>query len=252
MDPTQRFSGRASDYSAYRPGYPSALLELLSHDLPHRPGHMTAIDIGAGTGISAALLASAGWRVIGVEPNEDMRLQSANAASSAVTFVAGTAESTGLHPGCADLVTAFQSFHWFNTEPALAEFHRLLFPGGRVALIWNVRDLNDRFTAAYSRIVGKHAKNSTATELQHKEASGLRLLESRLFTNGRGVSLPNSQSMDLDALLGRVRSTSYLPNSGPAYDALARDLSKLFERSAADGQVQMIYQTLVFLAERPA
>ena len=250
IDPTQRFSGRAADYRSYRPGYPPPLLDLLKQDLRYRRGDMTAIDIGAGTGISSEFLASGGWHVIAVEPNDNMRQNASHFRAAAISFVSGTAESTGLTSGCADLVTSFQSFHWFRPERALAEFHRLLHPGGRAALIWNIRDSADPFTAAYSRIIEEHA-GASATELQHKEASGRRLLESPLFTGARRATLSNSQTMNLDALLGRVRSTSYLPNAGPAYDKLACELSTLFARFAEDGKVHMIYQTIAFLAERP-
>jgi SAM-dependent methyltransferase len=250
MDPTRRFSDRAADYSAYRPGYPHSLLDLLNSGIHSTSQPITAVDIGAGTGISSAFLASAGWRVLAVEPNEQMRQQASLSPSPAVTFVAGTAESTSLPSGSADLVTAFQSFHWFNPQPALAEFHRLLRPGGRAALIWNIRDRADVFTRAYSDVIQQHADTSAGSDLQQREASGQHLLSSGLFTDGRRVSLPSSQPMDLEALLGRTRSASYLPNSGPAYDELARDLHALFQRFSANGEVQMIYQTIAFLAER--
>src|SRR5690625_7091437 len=42
-----------------------------------------------------------------------------------------SAEDTGLPSDAADIVTAAQAWHWFDLEPATAEAHRLLRPGGR-------------------------------------------------------------------------------------------------------------------------
>src|SRR5690625_7790371 len=48
-----------------------------------------------------------------------------------------SAEDTGLPSDAADIVTAAQAWHWFDLEPATAEAHRLLRPGGVPALPWN-------------------------------------------------------------------------------------------------------------------
>jgi ubiquinone/menaquinone biosynthesis C-methylase UbiE len=54
----------------------------------------------------------------------------------------GTAEQTGLDSS-ADAVTVAQALHWFDAPKALAEIHRILRAEGRLALVWNIRDLDD-------------------------------------------------------------------------------------------------------------
>ncbi|HEV2248956.1 MAG TPA: methyltransferase domain-containing protein, partial [Candidatus Limnocylindria bacterium] len=65
----------------------------------------------------------------------------------------GTAERMALRDGSAHAITVAQAFHWFDGERALAEFHRVLAPGGRVGLIWNVRDRRMPWVAAFDALV---------------------------------------------------------------------------------------------------
>lgn len=48
----------------------------------------------------------------------------------------------------ADALVCAQAFHWFATEVALGEIHRVLKPGGRPGLVWNVRDESVDWVAA--------------------------------------------------------------------------------------------------------
>ncbi len=50
------------------------------------------------------------------------------------------AESISLEAGSAQALLCYQAFHWFANETALSQIHRVLKPGGRLGLIWNVRD----------------------------------------------------------------------------------------------------------------
>jgi SAM-dependent methyltransferase len=54
--------------------------------------------------------------------------------------VAAAAESLPLRSRSLDAVTVAQAFHWFRHDDALAEFARVVRPGGAVALVWNVDD----------------------------------------------------------------------------------------------------------------
>src|ERR1041385_1366651 len=95
-DATQRFSSRVENYVRYRPGYPPAIIELLTEECDLRLDSLVA-DIAFGTGIFTKLLLENGNKVFGVEPNADMR----NAGESFLgdysrfTSIAGTAEATG-------------------------------------------------------------------------------------------------------------------------------------------------------------
>jgi ubiquinone/menaquinone biosynthesis C-methylase UbiE len=142
-NPLSRFCDLASDYAKYRPSYPAAAIDFILEGIDTQLPIVVA-DVGAGTGISSRLLAERGVRVIAIEPNADMR--QAAAPHPLVEFRQATAEATSLSDASVDLVTCFQSFHWFNPEPTLLEFHRILKPSGRLAAVWNEWDKNDDFT----------------------------------------------------------------------------------------------------------
>ena len=63
-------------------------------------------------------------------------------------MVDGTAEDLPFADADLDAVTAAQAFHWFAGPAALAEFHRVLRPGGRLAVIFNRRDVTTPVQAA--------------------------------------------------------------------------------------------------------
>ncbi|MEI9959294.1 MAG: class I SAM-dependent methyltransferase [Ferruginibacter sp.] len=73
-------------------------------------------DIGAGTGISAELFLKAGYEVIAVEPNKEMREKSITLLNKFEKFntVDGTAENSSLQDKSVDAIIAGQAFHWFN------------------------------------------------------------------------------------------------------------------------------------------
>src|SRR5262245_21600195 len=72
MNPTGRFSGLAELYARCRPDYPAAALDFVLSRCGLAPGALL-VDVGCGTGIAARLFAGRGLRVVGVEPNADMR-----------------------------------------------------------------------------------------------------------------------------------------------------------------------------------
>jgi SAM-dependent methyltransferase len=244
-DPTRRFSDRAGDYARARPSYPAAAVDaILDGLLP--PARLTVADVGAGTGIFARLLAERGAAVVAVEPNAAMR--DAATPHARVTWRDGAAEATGLPFAEHDLVTVAQAFHWFHVDPALEEFQRVLRPRGRLAILWNRRNRADAFTLGYCAALEAIDGEAPAERSVFDPAV---VTATRRFANQRLVQFDFRQPLTLDDLLGRARSTSTVPKSGPRLDQLLALLRDLHARHrGADGRATMVYRTDVHLWER--
>lgn len=245
MDPTGRFGDRATDYARFRPTYPAAAIDAMLDGLGD-PARLVAADVGAGTGISARLLADRGVRVLAIEPNAPMR--EAAAPHARIEWREGTAESTGLQTGSVDLVLCAQAFHWFRQAEAAVEFHRILRPQGRLALMWNARDRRDPLTLGYVEAIhavnGEHPAEHRGIEPGVVEGSGR-------FTAFRLRRFEHSQELDLEGLIGRATSASYVSKETGALEALTVLLTTLHERHRdARGRVTMRYVTELHLAER--
>ena len=137
-DSSEIWTGEALSYDRARPTPPPALLDLLTQ-LIGMPRPTLVVDVGSGTGLSTAIWAERAERVIGIEPNADMRKEAVHKTkghpyASHIEYREEVAHQTGLPSGCADIVTAAQSFHWMEPASTLAEIARLLRPGGLFAV----------------------------------------------------------------------------------------------------------------------
>ncbi|GAC1563579.1 MAG: class I SAM-dependent methyltransferase [Vulcanimicrobiaceae bacterium] len=246
LESAQRFAGLARAYDRYRPRYPAAAIAAVLADLRDP---VDVADIGAGTGISSRALARAGARVVAIEPNAEMR---ALAEARGVDVRDGRADATGLDDGCADVVSAFQAFHWFTNRTTLAEFDRLLRPGGRIALVWNEPELRgDPFTAEFRDVEVRFAMPGRLAGANFHDDALVALLHDGGFARVRRLHFANVQRLDRDGLRGRACSTSYAPRTQPAFGDLVAALDALHERFADNsGHVELIYRTDVILGDR--
>lgn len=252
QDPTGRFTGLADIYARCRPSYPDQAVDFLLTHCGLAPGALV-VDVGCGTGIFTRLLAGRGLRLIGIEPNVEMRRQAESETGPAdgppPEYRDGRAEATDLPEASADAVVAAQAFHWFNAPVALAEFSRILSPGGWLALLWNERDEVDPFTAAYGNVV-RHDANAVRLE-SARGAAGTPLLTCPLFTGAQRVVFTHFQDLDLAGMLGRAFSASYAPRSPSAVAAFGAALEDVFRRFQDNGRVRLWYETAVYVARRP-
>jgi ubiquinone/menaquinone biosynthesis C-methylase UbiE len=247
--PREYFTGLADLYSAFRPGYPAAAMAWMVAGLP---SPIRAADVGCGTGISSRLLAAQGASVIGIEPNADMldEARRRTPVGLAVDYRAGDAEHLPLDEGSVALVLCAQSFHWFDAEAALREFHRVLSPDGRVALLWNTHDEREPFTAGYS-VLTRQARALAAARgcVVPSERAGVPTIGG-FFVEPQLRQFSNPQPLDRDGLLGRARSASYWPREGAERDQLEGALAALFDAHQAQGRVTLEHLTEVTIARK--
>ena len=147
----QGFSTQAVTYAQGRPDYPRQLTGWLADTL-RIDAQSSVIDLGAGTGKFTRLLSTLAPTLTAVEPVAAMGAQLTKLLPD-VRLVNGTAESIPLPSASTDAVVCAQAFHWFSTEAALAEIHRVLKPDGRLGLVWNVRDESVDWVAAITEII---------------------------------------------------------------------------------------------------
>jgi len=249
-DVTTYFSGKTDTYQRYRPGYPRAAMEAVLAGLGSAP---LVADVGCGTGISSRCLAAAGARVIGIEPNDDMRAAATalgqGKGEPPIDYRAGTGEATGLPDHSLDCVVCAQAFHWFDGPRALREFHCILREGGRLALLWNKRDESDPASAEYERII------SLAMDLAEETGRGVARYRSApdlrpLFAQQSVDRYDNPVQYSMEDLLGRARSSSYWPESGEPRDRLEALLGALFNKHQEQGVLRIRQYTEVTLASR--
>lgn len=250
-DPTLRFGDRADDYVRGRPGYPPALLGLLA-DRCGLDADTVAADLGSGTGIFAALLATRAGRVYAVEPNEAMAAQARALCAGLAAFVdvRGRAEATTLDAASIDLATAAQALHWFEPEATRRELARILKPEGWFAAVWNQRRTGaSPFLRAYEELLRRWGTDYATVHRPAREDGAVRAL----FPGGRFErdALPHAQRLDGAALRARLLSSSYVPAADdPRRAPMLDELDALFARHQEDGRVTIEYDTEVYWGRR--
>jgi SAM-dependent methyltransferase len=199
------FERAGDDYERGRPDYPADALEFLVRELDVRGG-TRVLDLAAGTGKLTRQLVPTGAELVAVEPVAGMRRKLVESAPG-VKALAGTAEAIPLGDASADAVFCGQAFHWFDAEPALAEIHRVLRPGGGLALIWNVRDETVEWERRLSELMKRHQADAPRKHWGRWRDAFQR---TELFTPLRERRFAHEQEGDVDTMLARVASISFV------------------------------------------
>ncbi|WP_316167006.1 MULTISPECIES: class I SAM-dependent methyltransferase [unclassified Bradyrhizobium] len=245
----QGFSKESASYERGRPEYPGGLLGWLSDSLGAKP-RAQVVDLGAGTGKFTRLLARTGADVVAVEPVDAMRERLA-LSSPGVRALAGTAESMPLDDQSVDAVACAQAFHWFANGRALQEIHRVLRPGGRLGLVWNVREESVDWVAAITAIITPYEGDAP----RHYTGRWREPFDQQdLFSPLRCSVFANSHVGTFDqVVIDRTMSVSFiaaLPDDEKrAVEARLRGLRDLFP-ALREEEISFPYRTEAWLCER--
>ncbi|WP_437574354.1 class I SAM-dependent methyltransferase [Sorangium sp. So ce887] len=245
----QGYATAADAYEKGRPDYPRGAIELLLDTL-RIDAASTVLDLGAGTGKLTRLLVPTGARLLALEPVEGMRRKLGQMVPSAIPLD-GVAEAIPLPEASVDAAVAAQSFHWFHGDLALTEIHRVLRPRGRLSLLFNLRDERVDWVARISHILDRYGRDAPV----HRFGAWRQpFSDSRLFASIREHELTHTQELDLDGLLERVASTSYI-SALPLKERYAvlnevRELAGNHPDLAGKSVYLFPYRTLVAFYER--
>ena len=237
------FEQVADLYERARPEYPPEAVAWVAGELGLGPGR-TVLDLGAGTGKLTRALVQTGAQVIAVEPGEQM-LGHLRRVVPAATALLGGAEDIPLPDNSVDAATMGQSFHWFRHDEALPELHRVLRPGGGIALLWNWRDQESALQAALNELIERFVPPGRKRGRAWVEP----LEASPLFSDPEKREFRFSQRLDAETLVDRIGSISFIAASAH------EDRAELAERlrtvvAEQGGAVDLPYVTHVFVSRK--
>lgn len=236
MTDDQKYTSRIEFYVKYLSGFPTAYIDYLIQRGNLGDDSIIA-DIGAGAGILAKAIGPRVNRVLALEPDEKMRLAGVENCRGVpnITVIPGSAEGTGLESSSIDLLTAGQSFHYFNTEASKLEFRRILKPGGLTALAWHLRLKDYPFGEAYENLLRQSCPDYSGD-------SKIEWPAGQFFKNGEYErrTFANHRLVDLETLIGYSLSMPFSPNKGDArFSEFVEKLATLYDKYSDHGKLKL-------------
>ncbi|WP_069773168.1 class I SAM-dependent methyltransferase [Streptomyces sp. LUP30] len=239
------FNSAAAQYAANRPSYPAALLDAIEELAGRRLAGARVADVGAGTGISTALLHARGADVVAVEPGEGMAAQFRRVLPE-VTVVRGDGNHLPLADATFDFLTYAQSWHWTDPSRAVPEALRVLRPGGALALWWNTDAPEVPWLAEQGRRIerafgeGVPAADRNVSDRTVDPTGRLDLVRREVRWSRR---------VPVDTHLANIGSHSiFLVRGEEATAAFLAEEREHLMRAFPDGLVEEVYDVILLLA----
>ena len=210
----ERFSGFANDYDRFRPHTPQIVIEILTKYLGRKPS--TVVDLGCGTGLSSFVWKNHADRVIGVEPNGDMRKKAQDKLATMndtnhISFVYGYSNELDIRSETVDVVTCSQSFHWMEPVSTLKEVSRVLKQDGIFAAYdcdwspivnWKIEERFATLMEKVESLNATHAHSENMVRKWNKEGHLRNIRISNGFRFAKEVVFHNREACDAQRYFG--------------------------------------------------
>ena len=231
------FSAVADAYERGRPEYPEEAALWLTGEPPR-----DVVDLAAGTGKLTRVLVRLGHRVTAVEPLPEMLAQLRDAVPG-VHAVEGRAEAMPLPDASADAILAAQAYHWFDQPVALVEIARVLRPGGRLGIVWNLRDESVDWVGRLSEVIDSEG------DKERDDADGI--AASGLYEPAEEAEWRWEQPLDRARLRDLVLSRSYCATlPADRQEAVLDSVDRLYDELAGADGLRLPYVTYGVRATR--
>jgi ubiquinone/menaquinone biosynthesis C-methylase UbiE len=239
-EPRLSFDAVAEDYDRFRPSYPPELVDEACAGLA--PG-ARVLEIGCGTGQLTTALAQRGLQVEAIDPGPRM-VEIARRHAPDVQFHVGSFEDVELPADAFAAVFSATAFHWVDPDVGWAKAARVLRPGGTLALLSMIAELNDEVLAAWREVLPEAAaweSHDPAAVRAGARAHGGNVSELWAWLGKRDIARPEAADLFADVhvstmpverlqtaqeTLGEARTTS-------AYLRLDAERKAILERRLA-------------------
>lgn len=231
-----------------RPDYSNSAIDAMLEIAQVSKGDKVC-DVGAGVAHLTLMLASRGFDVVAVEPNDAMRANGIKRTEefSDVCWHEGTGEQTGQSSQAFDMVTFGSSFNVCNRQIALEETARILKPKGFFACMWNHRQLDDPIQSQIESIIKKQVSAygyGTRREDQTSVVDASKLFGDVVHLNSRVM---HSQSVEECVEAWRSHATLER-QAGESFHKVVADIEEYLSTLDTDS-IQIPYSTNIWVAQ---
>lgn len=217
--------------------YPAAAVEWMVGPEPR-----TVLDVGSGDGRLAAMMTTAGHHVTCIDSDPARAQRIAKRLPPGRVCIA-KAESLPIRSFRYDVVTVQESFTRFAPGLALAEFARVLRPGGHVAVVFTSRDDTVPWVKRLARRLQEEDPTAMVGDFGRDTIAALE--SSNHFTDIDVRTFRTWVPITRDSLLAMVRqrpAIARLPEDRRSQ--LLDDVGELYDSSARTGELLLPFQAV--------
>lgn len=251
----KQWSVVSKTYHDIRPTPTKAIVKIILSWLRKSPD--IVVDIGCGTGLSTIIWKDIAAKIVGIEPNYEMRkVAEVNANCDSIIFIDGLANETNLPVDYADIITVSQAFHWMDIDSSLREFYKVLKKGGVLAIYdfelppiidWEVEksflQLRKKCSDIYYDQANPPVQNDKATYYERIKALGK-------FTHSREVACHGVEKYSLQRLIDFMLNISNAPFAMEIDPTIENDVENFCEllKSRCSDEMEVIFPYTMVIA----